>query len=176
MPVNTQVHLTASVGTDESGAPDLAHDDFAELHVVDLPEFERDFVEGRLSTRLQELPYFVVTPAVLRACKITANTFSPIIGNDGGSIFWCEKAHAAGHVLASTALEQDGLVFAPPSHERRQDNIVGWGAPWEPTLDVVNCIETFLQLALGSRNHRLRNPVLITNQAGSPDQQLHRDL
>ena len=164
------------MGTIATDASDMSCDSHANLHVVDLPEFERDYVEGVLTTHLRELPYFAVTPAVLRACKITANTFSPIIGNDGGPIFWCETAYGADHVLAATAPVQDGLFFAPPNHERRQDNIIGWGAPWESPLDVVECLETFLQMTLGSCDHKLRNPVLISNRAGSPHQQLHRDL
>ena len=149
---------------------------YAATHVVDLAEFERDYVDGVLTTRLRELPYFVLAPTVLSACKITANTFSPMVGKDGGSIFWCEVANGAGHALAAAAPVQDGLMFAPPQHERRQDTVVAWGAPWESRMDVVECLEDLLQLILGSSDHRLRQPVLISNLPGSPEQQLHQDL
>jgi hypothetical protein len=67
-------------------------------------------------------------------------------------------------------------MFAPPQHERRQDTVVAWGAPWESRMDVVECLEDLLQLILGSSDHRLRQPVLISNLPGSPEQQLHQDL
>eukprot|EP01047_Picozoa_sp_COSAG01_P074040 COSAG01_NODE_12250_length_1772_cov_18.439665_2_plen_62_part_00 len=60
------------------------------------------------------------------------------------------------------------MLFAPVEHERRQDGIIRWGAPWEAPLDAIDSLETLLQLALGSTEHRLRNPVLISNRVGSP--------
>jgi hypothetical protein len=155
---------------------DVSIGQYGDLTVVDLPEFQLDYESGTLTTRLRELPFFVLTPAVLSACKVTANTFCPITGKKGGPIFWCNASRGSGHALAGTARAQDGLLFAPVEHERRQDEIISWGAPWEALLDVVDSLETLLQLVLGSTEHRLRTPVLISNRVGSPSQQLHRDL
>jgi hypothetical protein len=71
---------------------DVSIGQYGDLTVVDLPEFQLDYESGTLTTRLRELPFFVLTPAVLSACKVTANTFCPITGKKGGPIFWCNAS------------------------------------------------------------------------------------
>jgi hypothetical protein len=73
-----------------------------------------------------------------------------------------EVANGAGHALAAAAPVQDGLMFAPPQHERRQDTVVAWGAPWESRMDVVESMEELLQLILGSSDL----PVQLGNRGG----------
>ena len=70
---------------------------------------------------------------------------------------------------------QDGLCFSPSPFRRRQDPIVQWG-PAEDRMLAISELQTVLRTVIpGAAEYTLQHPVVISNEPGAPQQQLHKD-